>query len=507
MQPKPRRVLGYCRVSTDEQQKTGTSLGAQQEEIERYCRGFDLPAPAIFVEVESGSGEKAERRFEQARLLADVRPGDLVIISKIDRWSRDTLFFLQSARDISARGGNLLSIAERFDLAAPEGKFAATLMAAVAEQERARIRERMIGNRQRLRNAGHWVEGQAPLGYRVVARQLIIDPETAPHIRKAFAMAAAGKSLIDIKTELDVDGCERDRQVWWKTLHKRVYLGEMSNTRGIYAPAHDALVDADLWQRAQAGMAARRIGGSRPKGNARTANWLLRSIAICGACGSRIGARYGSVPDGYYTCNGRMRDRGCHEPPVRVATIDRVVSLFTRERLEQLRELLTQKPDDSASAEAANRLQRLLNHRASVQVKRARAVDLVVDGTITKAELKQRLVEIDGELGRVALHIADAERDAATLPPEARASALRDVTTLRRAWLRATPPERREALAVLAERIEVQGGQVRIVWKGEAALTNQLSPSFSGRLQMIESAKVRKKQPKRRDRTAKGTKK
>jgi uncharacterized protein YndB with AHSA1/START domain len=69
---------------------------------------------------------------------------------------------------------------------------------------------------------------------------------------------------------------------------------------------------------------------------------------------------------------------------------------LARERLEQLRETLTSQPGGDDSGEAARRLQKLLNYRASLQAKRARTVDLVVDGTITKEEMKARLVDIDG---------------------------------------------------------------------------------------------------------------
>ena len=86
-----RRVLGYCRVSTQVQGDEGTSLDRQRESIERYCRDNGLPAPEVRVEIESGAAHREEAREEQRRTLDDLRPGDVVVVAAQDRWSRAPL--------------------------------------------------------------------------------------------------------------------------------------------------------------------------------------------------------------------------------------------------------------------------------------------------------------------------------------------------------------------------------------------------------------------------------
>src|SRR5919108_5640803 len=88
------RVLAYRRVSTREQGVAGTSLDAQTTEIGRYCTAHALPDPIDYVEVESGGEESEEKRREVMRLLAHVRAGDAVIVSKIDRFARDMVFIV-----------------------------------------------------------------------------------------------------------------------------------------------------------------------------------------------------------------------------------------------------------------------------------------------------------------------------------------------------------------------------------------------------------------------------
>lgn len=70
----PRRVFGYCRVSSAGQEKSGTSLEGQRDEITRWCAAQGYPPPTLAVEVESGSAEKIERRWRYRDIGSG--PGD-----------------------------------------------------------------------------------------------------------------------------------------------------------------------------------------------------------------------------------------------------------------------------------------------------------------------------------------------------------------------------------------------------------------------------------------------
>ncbi len=126
------RVLAYRRVSTMEQMRSGTSLDAQDEEIRHYCQLSHLPDPIDFKETESGGAESQEKREKIAALLKAVRPGDLVIVAKLDRFSRDIVFTISAVRDIIKRGARFFSLAERFDASTPEGETQMAMWASIA---------------------------------------------------------------------------------------------------------------------------------------------------------------------------------------------------------------------------------------------------------------------------------------------------------------------------------------------------------------------------------------
>jgi DNA invertase Pin-like site-specific DNA recombinase len=121
--------------------------------------------------------------------MASVRPGDLVIATKLDRWSRDTLYTLASVRDIIKRGANFLSLAERFDARTPEGETQMALWASIAQMERARIKDRTEGRRKALRAAGKFVEGLPAFGYGLRSRHNAIEgfeSASCPCERRSF---------------------------------------------------------------------------------------------------------------------------------------------------------------------------------------------------------------------------------------------------------------------------------------------------------------------------------
>jgi len=143
----------------------GTSLDGQNDDLIGFCHSRRLPEPIIYTEVESASAEKEEKRFEIARLLRDARPGDVLLVPKADRFSRDILFTLKTFRDLVRRGVALWSVCEGFFPPDNQGETLLLMWAMQAQNELVRIRERTLGRRKALRSAGLFVEGTPPWGY------------------------------------------------------------------------------------------------------------------------------------------------------------------------------------------------------------------------------------------------------------------------------------------------------------------------------------------------------
>lgn len=482
MHPRPSRVLGYARVSSDTQERSGTSLDGQQQEIARHCAALGWPAPRFYVEAESGAGEKVEARVQQRALTQEARAGDVVVVTRQDRWSRDVVYFLESVRELAKRGVGFFSLSEPFDRATPAGMFAATNVAAMSEFERMSIRARTEGARHALRNAGCWSEGVAPFGYRrdPTTRRLVVQPEEAAHVRSVHTMCIAGDALPAIAQWLCDAGVGRvggrpikwDRKAVHKLLRARWYLGEIRRTDGTWMPAHEAIVPPDVFEQTQLALHARRKGGRSPSSSSRTATWLLRGLANCSTCGARMGAAYSrsDAPSGYYVCGGRMRRSGpstdCDEPYARVPLVDAEAGRQVLRRLEELRQELAEARIDGAAKPAdATRLESLTTALASARQRRDRALELAVDGFLSKDELRTKLDRIDAEIARLESRAAQEERRPNLADPRVRAEVLASVERIRAAWARLPVEGRRAIVERLAERIEIRNSGVLMQWK------------------------------------------
>jgi DNA invertase Pin-like site-specific DNA recombinase len=89
-----KQIVGYIRVSTAQQGKSGLGLAAQREALAKFAAAECLQIAAEFIEVETGKGSDAlDRRPQLAVELAEARKLKCpVLVAKLDRLSRDVHF-------------------------------------------------------------------------------------------------------------------------------------------------------------------------------------------------------------------------------------------------------------------------------------------------------------------------------------------------------------------------------------------------------------------------------
>ena len=106
---------------------------------------------------ETASGSKAERPV-LAGVLAYPRPGDTLVVWRLDRLGRSLRYLAEAVADLARRGIGFGSPTERIDTTAPGGKRVCHAFGAPAEFERDPIRERthagLAAARERGRNGG-----------------------------------------------------------------------------------------------------------------------------------------------------------------------------------------------------------------------------------------------------------------------------------------------------------------------------------------------------------------
>jgi DNA invertase Pin-like site-specific DNA recombinase len=129
-------VIGYARVSTQ-----GQDLTPQLKVLKA--------AGAVTVYREKVSGVRAHRP-QLAKLMATLQPGDILVVTKLDRLGRSTRELLELIERISKAGASFRSLGDPlWDTSSSQGRLLSTLLAAIADFERELIRERTGDGRKR----------------------------------------------------------------------------------------------------------------------------------------------------------------------------------------------------------------------------------------------------------------------------------------------------------------------------------------------------------------------
>jgi DNA invertase Pin-like site-specific DNA recombinase len=134
-------TYGYARVSTN-----GQDLGSQEAEL--------LAAGAAKVFKEKVSGAKTDRA-ELAKAIRRLEPGDVLVVTRLDRLARSTRDLLNVLATVGEREAGFRSLKDAWaDTTTPHGRLMLTVLGGLAEFERELIRARTGEGRKRAKDRG-----------------------------------------------------------------------------------------------------------------------------------------------------------------------------------------------------------------------------------------------------------------------------------------------------------------------------------------------------------------
>jgi DNA invertase Pin-like site-specific DNA recombinase len=177
-------IYGYARVSTDDQ-----DLTIQREALQRA--GCDL------VREEKASGTKRAGRQELELLLKFLRPGDTLVVTRIDRLAQSMKDLQDIVHDLKARGIALKATEQPIDTSTAAGKAFLDMLGVFAEFETNLRRERQMEGIAKAKANGVY-KGRPPkidgarvrdlhvggMGPAAIARQLKISQASVYRVLK-----------------------------------------------------------------------------------------------------------------------------------------------------------------------------------------------------------------------------------------------------------------------------------------------------------------------------------
>ncbi|KOS63800.1 recombinase family protein [Lysinibacillus sp. FJAT-14222] len=174
------RIIGYCRVSTEEQ-----NLDMQERAIQNYA---DQKGLELVLYVEKVSSRKNERT-ELINAMKAATKGDLFVVYKLDRLARSTKELYELTDKLKEKEVDFVSVHDSFDTSTPTGKAMFGMLAVFAEFERDIIQQRTKAGLEAARKRGK------------VGGRPAIDEKTKKHVRALFE---AGESATDIAKEYGI---------------------------------------------------------------------------------------------------------------------------------------------------------------------------------------------------------------------------------------------------------------------------------------------------------------
>ena len=293
----------YTRVSTKTQDEDGTSIDTQKELGVKKAEelGFDHK-----VWNEGGASSHHDDLLNRpvlTQLMGEVENGNVqnLFVFNNDRLSRNDI--TQQTIKIALQRNNVILFTKdgKFDLTNPSDKLFKTLLDGIAEYDNALRSERSrLGKINKVKQ-GQWYGAPPPYGYQIKDKRLKPEPLEAQWVNEIFKMTLDGKSVMEIKRKLDINGVEPRRKKGSfstgsilrliKNTHYIGYYTFEDKKSGEVIKCHCPPIMDDRLYHDVHKVLVKRAERKHHTNRTTTNFYLLRDFMYCNSCGSKIAGR------------------------------------------------------------------------------------------------------------------------------------------------------------------------------------------------------------------------
>lgn len=185
----------YVRVSKDEQVKFGYSINAQIDALENYCHENKIKIADTYID-EGISAATIKKRHAFVRMISECENGDIILFTKLDRFSRNLLDANMIVADLDKKNIAIKAINEDdIDTTTADGKFIFNLKLSLAQREREKTSERINDVFEYKAKNGQSISGKVSFGYKVIDKHYTRDDQKADALLEAYNLVVIHKSV------------------------------------------------------------------------------------------------------------------------------------------------------------------------------------------------------------------------------------------------------------------------------------------------------------------------
>lgn len=197
------KIIGYLRVSTEQQSESGLGLEAQKSAITEYAKKFNIIDPVIFRDEGLSGALSLDKRQGMLEAIAALTKGSMLVVAKRDRLGRDPMVLAMIESAVKRKGARIISVAgEGTESDDPSSILMRRLVDAFGEYERliigARTKVALKAKKEKNQRVGH-----IPFGKKLSLDGIHLEPnifeiKTVHLMSKLHAKKTSIRKIADI---------------------------------------------------------------------------------------------------------------------------------------------------------------------------------------------------------------------------------------------------------------------------------------------------------------------
>jgi DNA invertase Pin-like site-specific DNA recombinase len=397
------------------------------------------------------TGTSVKKREAFNRMIADAenKEVDLILTKEVSRFARNTVDTLSFTRKLTSNGVGVIFMNDGIDTRDKDGELRLTIMASIAQEESRKTSERVKWGMRRKMEDGYVFGHSKVFGFRNYKGVLTIVPEEAEIVKRIFhEYLYDKKGTHAIATGLNNDGILTPCKKLWiassvmRILKNDKYVGDLTQQKCYIADYltkefrknkgeipfisienhHEAIISREVWEGVKSQIEER--GEAPRKGQRHSSTYWFSSKIRCGICGKN-----------YIICSGRTKESkgvrcrnrqahgavarelngytvGCENDGMNQICLNECMSFLLKHikvaRTEIVNDLLVeiqnmQKIETSAPINTKS----LEAEIEKLNGKKHNAIDLMLEGIISKDDLRKQTELYDSEVARLTEEISN----------------------------------------------------------------------------------------------------
>lgn len=228
------KVVGYLRVSTDQQVESGLGLDAQKSSCGDYARKIGTEIYEFFRDDGISGSLSLEKRPGMLNAINSLKKEDILVVAKRDRLGRDPLVLAMIEAAVSRKGARIISAAgEGTDNDDPSSYLMRRIIDAFSEYERLIIKARTKAALKTKKDKGQRV-GHIPFGYKLAEDNVHLVQNGIEYsvLKQASELRAQGLSIRDTAIAMNKKGLfNRGASKWNHASLHRVMKNQKISTQ------------------------------------------------------------------------------------------------------------------------------------------------------------------------------------------------------------------------------------------------------------------------------------